>query len=212
MTTYTVRAKRWEHGWELHIDGIGVTQSRTLDTAEGMVRDYVASLTGRDTAADAVEIRPDLGGLEADAAAARERVERSQREGREAIAAFGKVAQRLRGAGLSLTDTATLLGVSRGRISQLGGTGRLSSSLRLPALSQDVSSDAAVVIHAIPYYRRPSPAAMSPSATSSLPELISDTASWASDMVDDAIYTLSGSGPAPGRPLDTPSPIRRSRT
>jgi hypothetical protein len=30
MTTYTVRAKRWE----LPTDGIGVTQSRALDTAE----------------------------------------------------------------------------------------------------------------------------------------------------------------------------------
>lgn len=30
---YNVIAKRWEHGWELHIDGIGVTQSRLLSGA-----------------------------------------------------------------------------------------------------------------------------------------------------------------------------------
>jgi hypothetical protein len=30
MTRYAVTAKRWKHGWELHIDGVGVTQSRTL--------------------------------------------------------------------------------------------------------------------------------------------------------------------------------------
>ena len=38
-TTRNVTAKRWKHGWELHIDGVGVTQSRTLDTAGQMVRD-----------------------------------------------------------------------------------------------------------------------------------------------------------------------------
>ena len=38
MKTYQVRAKRWEHGWELHIEGVGVTQSRTLWDAEDMAR------------------------------------------------------------------------------------------------------------------------------------------------------------------------------
>ena len=46
--TYNVTAKRWKHGWELHIDGVGVTQSRTLDTAEQMVRDYIETLTDQD--------------------------------------------------------------------------------------------------------------------------------------------------------------------
>jgi hypothetical protein len=40
--SYAVTAKRWEHGWELHIDGVGVTQSADLDGAEEMVRDYIA--------------------------------------------------------------------------------------------------------------------------------------------------------------------------
>ena len=43
MSTYTVHAKRWKHGWELHIDGVGVTQSRNLDGAEQMVRERVAA-------------------------------------------------------------------------------------------------------------------------------------------------------------------------
>ena len=54
MSTYTVRATRWAHGWELHIDGVGVTQSRNLDGAGQMVRDYIESLTGRDTSNDEV--------------------------------------------------------------------------------------------------------------------------------------------------------------
>jgi hypothetical protein len=62
MSTYTVRAKRWAHGWELHIDGVGVTQSRNLDGAEQMVRDYIESLTDRDTSGDGVAIKPEAGG------------------------------------------------------------------------------------------------------------------------------------------------------
>jgi hypothetical protein len=42
MTTYNVTAKRWAKGWELHIDGVGVSQSRTLASAEGMAREYIA--------------------------------------------------------------------------------------------------------------------------------------------------------------------------
>jgi hypothetical protein len=63
MTTYVVRAKRWAHGWELHIDGVGVTQSRMLGGAEQMVRDYVETLTDRDVSDATVVIEPDLGGL-----------------------------------------------------------------------------------------------------------------------------------------------------
>jgi hypothetical protein len=58
VSTYTVRARRWEHGWELHIDGVGVTQSRDLDGAEQMVRAYLESLTGRDISDDSVVIQP----------------------------------------------------------------------------------------------------------------------------------------------------------
>ncbi len=39
--TYQVTAQRWERGWELHIEGVGATQSRTVEEAEMMVRDYL---------------------------------------------------------------------------------------------------------------------------------------------------------------------------
>jgi hypothetical protein len=42
--TYEVAAHRWENGWELRIEGVGVTQSRTLLDAEAMTRDYISSL------------------------------------------------------------------------------------------------------------------------------------------------------------------------
>jgi len=51
---------------ELHIDGIGVTQSRTLDGAEQMVRDYIETLTDRDVSDSAIVINFDLDGLESD--------------------------------------------------------------------------------------------------------------------------------------------------
>jgi hypothetical protein len=119
VTIYVVCAKRWAHGWELHIDGIGVTQSRTLDGAEQMVRDYVETLTGRDVSDATIVIQPDLGGLEAKAADVRKQIERAQRENRQAAAASRALAGELRAAGLSVSDTATVLGVSRGRVSQL---------------------------------------------------------------------------------------------
>ena len=53
-----------KHGWELHIDGVGVTQSRTLDTAEQMVRDYIETLTDKDVSGGKAVITPDLGELD----------------------------------------------------------------------------------------------------------------------------------------------------
>lgn len=63
MSTYTVHAKRWAHGWELRIvDGegaeVGVTQSRSMDDAERMARDYLALDLGADPGSFDVVIRP----------------------------------------------------------------------------------------------------------------------------------------------------------
>jgi len=119
MTTYTVRAKRWRHGWELHIDGVGVTQSRTLAKADQMVRDYIETLTGVDVTDAIVLIEPELGGIEKRLVRLREQmtaVEESQRAFREN---YHAVAADLRKLGLSAADTAAILGKSRGRISQI---------------------------------------------------------------------------------------------
>jgi hypothetical protein len=58
MKTYKVRPKLWERGWELHIDGMGVTQSRSLRDAEGMARDYIALDTEVPPESFVVEIVP----------------------------------------------------------------------------------------------------------------------------------------------------------
>lgn len=117
--SYTARAKRWEHGWELHIDGVGVTQSRTLADAERMVRDYIATLYDLDDVTDDVTIVPDLGSLTDHVRRAKERSRAAEQAQREAAAESRRVARELRRAGLSVTDTAAVLGVSRGRVSQL---------------------------------------------------------------------------------------------
>lgn len=117
--TYNAVAKRWEHGWELHVAGVGVTQVRTIDHAEQQVRDLVETMTGEDASAAVVNVQPDLNGLETEITLAREAVADAQRAQAEAAARSRRLAARLRAEGFSVTDTAALLGVSRGRVSQL---------------------------------------------------------------------------------------------
>jgi predicted XRE-type DNA-binding protein len=120
MTTYNVRARRWKHGWELHVDGVGVTQSRNLGGAEQMVRDYIETLTDRDTADDVVIIRPEVGsGLDEAAEAAREAISEAEHALRAAAARSRQVARQLSQEGLSGKDIATILHVSAQRVSQL---------------------------------------------------------------------------------------------
>jgi DNA-directed RNA polymerase specialized sigma subunit len=119
VRTYTVTAKRWKHGWELHIDDVGVTQSRTLTTAEQMVRDYVETLLDIDASDAEVVIVPELGGLEDRARKVREHAKAAEQARREAAREARELAKALRAEGLSISDTAAVLGVSRGRVSQL---------------------------------------------------------------------------------------------
>ena len=120
MSTCNVRAKRWKHGWELHIDGIGVTQSRNLDGAEQMVRDYIETLTDHDTADDAVIIQPEVGGgLDEAADAASEGIAEAEQALRSAAARSRQVAWQLKQEGLSGRDIAAVLHVSAQRVSQL---------------------------------------------------------------------------------------------
>lgn len=40
--TFEVQMKPWEHGYELHIAGVGVTQAENLTEADAVVRDFIA--------------------------------------------------------------------------------------------------------------------------------------------------------------------------
>lgn len=59
MTTYRVTARRWELGWELHIDAIGVTQVTTLASTGRVLRDYIAALTGADPGEIVIDYQTD---------------------------------------------------------------------------------------------------------------------------------------------------------
>jgi len=120
MTKYNVVARHWKRGWELHIEGIGVTQCRSLAEAEGMVRDYVESLTDVDASDAAVVITPEVGGgLDERARAAREATAAADAATREAAVQSRRTARDLQAAGLSGRDIAAILRVSAQRVSQL---------------------------------------------------------------------------------------------
>ena len=116
-----VTAKRWAKGWELHIDGHGVTQSRTLADAPQQVVDYLDSLHGLRVSTDDVAVSPELSkALLSEIRRARSNIRKAERELARAAAEQRRVATTLRTeAHLSVTDTAVLMEVSRGRVSQL---------------------------------------------------------------------------------------------
>lgn len=117
---YEVVARRWSGGWELHIDGVGVTQCRTLASADRTAREYLAleyDLTEHDFD---VTITPELDeATAAEIAAARESTRQATERQKEAAARWRTAARRLRASGFSGADTAVVLGVSEQRVSQL---------------------------------------------------------------------------------------------
>lgn len=118
--TYRVLAKRWEKGWELHIAGVGVTQSRRLSEAETMVRDLVHRR--ENVPADSFTIEWDFeldDELNAEVRAARAAVSDSAEAQITAAAKSRAVAVRLKAAGLQGNEVAKVLGVSPQRASQL---------------------------------------------------------------------------------------------
>lgn len=114
-----MRAVRWAGGWELHIEDVGVTQVRTLAHADTQVRDYLESLLGIDTTHVEVAVIPDLGGLEHEARQIRHELDEAAAAQVRAAEHSRRIVRALRDSGLSVTDTAAVLGVTRGRISQL---------------------------------------------------------------------------------------------
>lgn len=119
VTDHLVRAARWAGGWELDIADEGVTQVRTLDKAEQQVRDYLTSLHDRDYCNAAVTVIPDLDGLEDQVRTIREKTQHAAKVQAEAAQESRAITRRLRASALSVTDTAAILGISRGRVSQL---------------------------------------------------------------------------------------------
>lgn len=118
MKNYQVTAKRWAHGWELHIAGVGVTQSRGLNDAERMVRDYVELDLG--VHEFTVEITPEIEAMIDQEIRSSRKATIDAAEVVEAAARRARAAARhLRDEGLTGRDIAVVLGVSPQRVSQL---------------------------------------------------------------------------------------------
>ncbi|WP_280689216.1 hypothetical protein [Kitasatospora sp. GAS204B] len=119
-TSYTVVAKRWRHGWELHIDGVGVTQSRTLLDAEHMARDYIA--LERDIPEDSFEVRvtPEIGaGVDGELVVLRAADDEATAAQQRASEKRRTIAAQLKALGLSGREIAAVLGITPQRVSQL---------------------------------------------------------------------------------------------
>lgn len=119
-TPYDVIARRWEHGWELYDGDEILTQAGTLPDATGEVQDYLATENGGEPEDYDVRVSVDLGGIETDVSEIRLHVAAAQEASVTAAEAWRELAGRLREQmGLSVRDTAFVMGVSPSRVSQL---------------------------------------------------------------------------------------------
>ncbi len=119
MSAYTVQAVKWEHGWELHVQDVGVTQCRTLAAAAQQVRDFVATMLDVDADDAEVHLSVAIGGVEKDVELARKMTAEAIEKQHQAATESRRVARELRTAGLSVADTAAVMAISKGRVSQL---------------------------------------------------------------------------------------------
>lgn len=116
----TVTARRWSGGWELILDDDNATAVRSLARAVDQVRDY---LDTRDPEVDhsgvVVDIVPDIGSVADQIVQARERTAEAAQAQRAAAEESRRVVRLLHDEGMSLTDSAVLLGVTKARVAQL---------------------------------------------------------------------------------------------
>lgn len=117
--TVTVTARRWSGGWELWSGDDCWTQVARLDRARQQVVDYLDTVDEDTDHSDwTIIVIPEVASLDR-VHAARETAARARALQEEAAAAWREAALALRAEGLSVADAATIMGVSRGRISQL---------------------------------------------------------------------------------------------
>lgn len=119
MSKYEVTATRWARGWELNIEGVGVTQSRTLRDAEAMIRSYLALELGEKIAERAeIHVDAQVDGMN-EVEKVRKEIDRLAEEQRRVARESRALAKRLKAAGLTGSDAAHVMGVSEQRFSQL---------------------------------------------------------------------------------------------
>lgn len=114
----TVTANRWAHGWELIIDDDNATQVRTLAKAQQQVRNYLDTLYPEDDHSDVV-VHIAYAKVEEQLRQARSAQLAAQKAEEEAAHKIRAIVTGLREEGISLTDTAAILEVSKSRVQQL---------------------------------------------------------------------------------------------
>ncbi|WP_172191776.1 antitoxin HicB [Actinomyces faecalis] len=127
MSALNITTRRWSGGWELWNGDDCWTQVTHLADARQQVVDYLDTIEETvDHSGWDITVTPDVASA-AQVRAARQATERASRLQKEAASAWREAALALRAEGLTVSDTATVMGVSRGRVSQLTAT-RIHSS------------------------------------------------------------------------------------
>ncbi|MQA64202.1 MAG: hypothetical protein GEU86_22725 [Actinophytocola sp.] len=120
MKTYQAKAVREDGWWVVHVDGIGVTQGRSVAEARRMAPDLVAAVLDVDVESVEVDVEFDLPcGATEKVREARDATRRAAEVQQEAAEQQRRVVKQLKASGLSGTDVAAILGVSTQRVSQL---------------------------------------------------------------------------------------------
>ena len=144
--TYVATAAREGQWWVITVDGIGVTQSRTLRDASSAARGLISAMLDVDDKNIEVHVEPALDPeLAAHVQAARKQVADLDRLQRDAAIASREAAHALILAGVSGADAATVLGVSPQRVSQLlapANSGRTAAAPTRKAKRSTVSNSA----------------------------------------------------------------------
>lgn len=114
----TVTARRWSGGWELWNEDTCWTQVRHLTHAADQVRDYLDTIDpDTDHSTWQVVVTPDTD--LAIAANARAAADTARAAAADAATQSRQAVTALLNAGISTTDTAVLMGITKGRVSQL---------------------------------------------------------------------------------------------
>ena len=117
--TYVAKAKRWEHGWEIRVEGVGVTQVRLLEQAKSQACDLIETMLDRRVTESEIELNFEIGPLVEEIYEVKKLTADAAQLQTQAAARVRTLVAQLRASGLSVSDTATIMGVTRGRVSQL---------------------------------------------------------------------------------------------
>lgn len=110
----------WKKGWELWLNGEAVTQVASLERAEQQILDYMNTVDPLlDTRNLNVVVKPHIGAMSDAVAKSRAATALAAKAQEEAAARARRLVQDLRKEGFSVADVASILGVSKGRVSQL---------------------------------------------------------------------------------------------